>query len=172
MNLRHSLNLSVIIVLGLALLPGSAVSQEKSIKDKLVGTWNQVSTIVTSKDGKKLEPFGSKPTGLLIFTPEGNVALINTRSDIPKIASNNRLQGTPEEYAAIVRGTHAFFGTYNVDEAAKSFTVNIVGGTFPNEVGGTSTRTVTGITDDELKFTYPAGAAAGAVAEQSWTRGK
>ena len=172
MKALHIFSLSVAALLGIALLPGSAISQQKPLKDQLFGTWNQVSTIVTSKDGKKLQPFGNKPTGVLIFTPDGNLALINTRSDIPKIASNNRLEGTPEEYAAIVRGTHAFFGTYTVDEAAKSFTVNIAGGTFPNEVGGTTTRTLTAIADDELKFTYPAGAAVGAVAEQSWKRGK
>src|SRR5918992_826175 len=111
MKALHIFSLSVAALLGIALLPGSAVSQQKPLKDQLFGTWNQVSTIVTSKDGKKLQPFGNKPTGVLIFTPDGNIALINTRSDIPKIASNNRLEGTPEEYAAIVRGTHAFFGT-------------------------------------------------------------
>lgn len=171
-RLRHILSLSVIATLGFALLPGSAVSQQKSLKDQLVGTWRNVSTIVTRKDGQQLEPFGNKPTGVLIFTADGNIALITTRSDVPKIASNNRLEGTPEEYAAIMRGTHAFFGTYTVNEAAKSFTISVVGGTFPNEVGGSTTRTVTAITADELKFTYPAGAAVGAVAEASWRRAK
>ncbi len=172
MNLRHIICLSVITTLGLVLLPGSAVSQQKSLKDQLVGTWRNVSTIVTRQDGTKVEPFGSNPIGVLIFTADGNMALITTRSDIPKIASNNRLEGTPEEYRAIMRGLHAFFGTHTVDEAAKSFTISVLGGTFPNEVGGTTTRTVTTITADELKFTYPAGAAVGAVAEASWRRAK
>lgn len=172
MNRRHILSLSVITTLGLTLLPGSAVSQQKSLKDQLAGTWRNVSTIVTRQDGTKLEPFGTKPTGVLILTADGNMALITTRSDVSKIASNNRLEGTPEEYRVIMRGSHAFFGTYTVNEAAKSFTISIVGGTFPNEVGGNTTRTVTTITADELKFTYPAGAAVGAVAEASWGRAK
>src|SRR5262245_35678900 len=98
MNLRHTLSLSVVTTtLGLVLLPGSALSEQQSLKDQLVGTWRNVSTVVTRQDGTTLEPFGNKPTGSVIFTANGNVALITTRSDLPKIASNNRLEGTPEE---------------------------------------------------------------------------
>ena len=172
MNVRLIFSRLLVASLGLALLPGSAVSQQKSLKDQLVGTWTNVSTIVTRQDGKKLEPFGNKPSGVLIFTADGNIASISTRSDSPKIASNNRLEGTLEEYGAIMRGTHAIFGKYTVDEAAKSFVISIVGGTFPNEVGGSTTRTITAITFDELKFTYPAGAVVGAVAESVWRRTK
>ena len=172
MNPRHILSLAAIAALGLAVIPGSAVSQQKSLKDQLAGTWRNVSTIITRQDGTKLEPFGNQPTGILIFTADGNMALINMRSDLPKIASNNRLQGTPEEYQAIMRGTHAYFGTYTVNEAAKSFITSVEGSTFPNDVGEIGSRTVTTITADELTYTYPAGTIAGAVAEASWRRAK
>ena len=39
MNRRNVLSLSVATALGLALLPGSAVAQQKSLKEQLVGTW-------------------------------------------------------------------------------------------------------------------------------------
>lgn len=166
----HILSLSVIATLGFILLPGSVLSQPESLKDQLVGTWRSVSTVVARKDGTRLEPFGKQPAGILIFTANGDVALIVTRSDTPKIASSNRLEGTPEEYRAIMRGTHAFFGTFTADDDAKSFTISILGGTFPNEVGGQSKRTVTAISSDELKFTYPAGGAPGALAQATWRR--
>ena len=43
MKRRNILGLSLITALGLALLPSSAVSQQKSLKDQLVGTWTLVS---------------------------------------------------------------------------------------------------------------------------------
>lgn len=170
MKRRLILSFSLIATFGFILLPGSVLSRPESLKEQLVGTWRSVSTVVTRKDGTRLEPFGKQPVGILIFTANGNVALIVTRSDAPKIAASNRLEGTPEEYRAIMRGTHAFFGTYGIDDGAKSFTISILGGTFPNEVGRQSKRTVTAINSDELKFTYAAGGAAGALAQATWRR--
>jgi len=43
MNRRCILSISAMTALGLALLPGSAVAQQKSLKETLVGTWTLVS---------------------------------------------------------------------------------------------------------------------------------
>jgi len=43
--------------------------------------------------------------------------LMTSRSDLPKFASNNRNDGTSDEYKAIVQGSIAHFGTYTVNEA-------------------------------------------------------
>jgi hypothetical protein len=45
------LNMSAIIMLGLTLLSTSAVAQQKTLKDQLVGTWMIVSTDGTRPDG-------------------------------------------------------------------------------------------------------------------------
>ena len=45
MNRRNIFGLSAIAALGLALLPGSAVSQQKSLKEQIVGTWTFVSAL-------------------------------------------------------------------------------------------------------------------------------
>ena len=171
MNLRHILSLSAIAALGFALLPGIAVSQQKAIKEQLVGTWHNVSIILTRPDGKKISPFGENSKGIMIFTADGNTILFNTRSDIAKIASNNRLDVTPEEAQAAYRGSYTYFGTYTVNEADKSFTINVVGSSFPNEVGNSTRRVVTSISAEELKFTNAAGAGGGAV-EATWRRAK
>jgi hypothetical protein len=42
MNRRGILCLSAITILAFAVLPGSAVSQQKTLKDQLVGTWTFV----------------------------------------------------------------------------------------------------------------------------------
>jgi hypothetical protein len=93
------------------------------------------------------------------------------RSDIPKFAANNRVQGTPEENKAVVHGSIATFGTYSVNEAGKSFTVRFEGSTYPNNTGVEQTRPFV-ITGDELKVINPASTATGAQSELTYQRAK
>src|SRR5450432_4329839 len=114
-------------MLALALSAGAAAAQSaNSLKDQIVGTWNFVIAEVTAPDGKKSFPFGETPKGILIFTADGRFAQIHVAGDVPKIASNNRLTGTSDEYAAIMRRSLSVFGTYTVDEDNKTVTYNIV----------------------------------------------
>src|SRR5262245_32538434 len=54
--------LSGLAALGLALLlSGTAFSQQKSLKDQLVGSWTLVSASQTTKDGGKSDRWGSNP---------------------------------------------------------------------------------------------------------------
>src|SRR5438105_10988851 len=78
--------------LALALSFGNAAAQQ-GLREKLVGTWSFVVAEITAPDGKKSFPFGETPKGLLVFTPDGHFAQIHIASDVPKIASNNRLNG-------------------------------------------------------------------------------
>jgi len=143
-------------LLTFAILADAATAQgAKSLKDQIVGTWNFVVAEVTAPDGKKSFPFGETPKGILIFTPDGRFAQIHVASDAPKIASNNRMTGTPEEYAAIMRRSLSAFGTWTVDEAKKTVTYNIVSSTFPNWEGEAQTRTIDKLTDDEFVNTNP-----------------
>ena len=91
----------------------------------------------------------------MIFTADGRFAQIHVASDAPKIASNNRMTGTPEEYAAIMRRSLSVFGTWTVDEARKTVTYNIVSSTFPNWEGEAQTRNIDKLTDDEFVNTNP-----------------
>jgi hypothetical protein len=144
-----------VAALMLAAAGSSAAAQQKSLKDGLVGTWHFVVAEVTAPDGKKSFPFGPTPRGILIFTPDGDFAQIHIASEVPKIASGNRLAATPEEYAGIMRGTIAQFGTYTVDEEKKTFTYKITSSTFPNWEGILQTRLVEKLTDDEFINTNP-----------------
>ena len=144
------------LALALALSSGAAAAQTaKSLKEQIVGTWNFVVAEVTAPDGKKSFPFGETPKGILIFTPDGRFAQIHVASDAPKIASNNRMTGTPEEYAAIMRRSLSVFGTWTVDEANKTVTYNIVSSSFPNWEGEAQTRSIDKLTDDEFVNTNP-----------------
>ena len=138
-------------LLALVLSAGAGATQPAaSLKDQIVGTWNFVVAEVTAPDGKKSFPFGETPKGILIFTADGRFAQIHVAGDVPKIASNNRLTGTPEEYAEIMRRSLSVFGTYTVDEANKTVTYNIVSASFPNWQGETQTRAIDKLTPDEF----------------------
>jgi hypothetical protein len=132
---------------------GSAAAQQQTIKDEIVGAWTLVSVSVELANGSNVEPFGASPKGTIIFTPEGHFALFQSRGELPKLSSNDRANATPEEAAAIVGGSIAYYGTYSVNEAAKSLSVTLEGSTFPNLLDGrVQKRLVTSLTASELKF--------------------
>src|SRR5437763_4475713 len=95
-----TIRIAAAAALTIAFAGDAAMAQQgRGLKDRLVGTWNFVVAEVTAPDGKKSFPFGETPKGILIFTADGRFAQIHIAGDVPKIASNNRLTGTPEEYA-------------------------------------------------------------------------
>jgi len=138
-------------LLTLALSAGAARAQPAiSLKDAILGSWDFVVAEVTAPDGKKSFPFGETPKGILIFTADGRFAQIHVAGDVPRIASNNRLTGTPEEYAEIMRRSLSVFGTYTVDEANRTVTYNIVSSSFPNWQREVQTRAIDKLTADEF----------------------
>jgi len=161
MNRRSILSIFAMTALGLALLPGSAVSQQKSLKDQLVGTWALVSNDNVAPDGTKRQIFGASPNGILIFEANGRYAQIFVRPGRPKFKSNNRLQGTPEEIKAAYEGALVHFGTWSVTEADKTIVVRTEGALYPNQEGTEGKRAIVSLTADELKLANPASGAGG-----------
>ena len=140
-----------VLSLGLALPFGDAFAGQKSLKDRIVGTWTYVSVDTVSPDGGRVPMFGAKPRGQAIFDRNGRYMLITSRPDLPRFASNNRNDGTSDEYKAVMQGSIAHFGTYTVNEADKSITFHIETSTFPNWNGVEQNRPIT-ISGDELKW--------------------
>jgi hypothetical protein len=145
----------LLAALALVCAAGNAQAQQKSLREQIVGTWNFVVAEVVAPDGKKSFPFGENPKGMLIFTPGGQFVQVHFASDLPKLASNNRLTGTPEEYATIMRRSISLFGTYSVNEEKKTVTYNISGSTYPNFNGEEQVRTIDKLTADEFVNTNP-----------------
>jgi hypothetical protein len=85
-------------------IPGSAnrsAAQGKSLKNQLVGTWIYVSSKWTREDGS----LGPRPTlqGALTYNADSRFHFIITRTDAPKLASNEAAKPTPEEAMALRR---------------------------------------------------------------------
>ncbi|WP_439365308.1 lipocalin-like domain-containing protein [Bradyrhizobium sp. DASA03005] len=147
--------LFVTIALGF-ILSGTAFGQEKSAKDAIVGAWSLVSVTSEMDDGKKGEPFGPSPKGIIIFSNDGHFSLFQSSAEIPKIAANDRAKATPEEALSIVASSIAYYGTYSIDEQTKVMVVNLAASTYANVAAiPNQKRTITLLSSDELKFDNP-----------------
>src|ERR1700719_3405157 len=161
------------LVVGLAMRPGGASAQQKSIKDQIVGTWTLLLSDNIKEDGTHVPVYGPNPEGTVIFTADGHYSLQILRHGRPAFASKDRLKGTADENKAAVQGMISHFGTYAIDEAGKAITLRIEASSFPNWDGTVQKRPVTAITDDVLTWNAPAPSAAGFVrAELAWKKAK
>jgi len=154
MNRLNIISLSAITIAALGVALGSAVAQQKTLKEQLMGTWSLVSVETTQKDGTKV-PFveGSNIKGIQIFTNKH--FSFQVIADFPKLASGNRLMTTPEENKAVAHGLQSYYGTYTVNEAEKSWTTHTERASQPNQNGGDTKRTMTVLTPTELRYSTP-----------------
>jgi hypothetical protein len=144
-----------LLFLGVAL---QALAQ--SAKDQLVGTWMLVSIYIEGPDGSRIDPFGANPTGILIMDGNGHISVQFIGSDLPKFASNDRLDSTPEENKTVAHGILCYFGTYSVSDADRSLNIHIESSSFPNWTGSDQKRLVT-LTEDEMKWINPTASSGG-----------
>jgi len=155
MNRRNILSLSAMTAFGLALLPGSAVAQQKTLKDQLVGAWTLVSNQTTAPDGTKLQSFfGTDPKGILIFDASGRYAAVTGRPGRPKLKpSANLRKDTPAaEFGEAARAFAANFGTWSVNEADKTLIRKFQIALIPNN-DSNETKASVSLAGDELRLT-------------------
>ena len=93
---------------------GQAKSQAE-LRKPFVGTWR----LVSIEGGANQANRGTKPTGLIIYDPLGNMA-VQIMPDRPR----QKWTGTPTPEQALdaMRGYTAYFGTYTIDEKAGTVT--------------------------------------------------
>jgi hypothetical protein len=140
-------SLSVFAISTLLLAGATASCGGQEAKD-LVGSWAHVSNINTSADGKKSNLYGEKPSGQAMFGADGRFSIFFHNPDMPKIAANNRTQGTAEENKAIVSGMVALYGSYTV--VNKEIIMKVEGSSYPNWVGTEQRRPISSFTQDEM----------------------
>jgi Lipocalin-like domain len=161
------------LTMALALLPGGAGAQQKSMKDMLVGTWTLLLADNIMDDGTHVPGYGPNPDGMLIFTPNGHFSLQIIRSGRAPFASKNRMAGTADENKAVVQGMFTSFGTYTVDEASKVISQRVEASSFPNFDSTVQKLLMTALTDEVLTFNVPTPSATGYVRlEGAWKKVK
>jgi hypothetical protein len=150
---RHSIFISAAIVtFGLATLSGSAVAQQKSLKEQIVGAWILVSFEATAPDGKKTFVMGPKPNGVVIYDASGQFAFVFTNSDRPKWKSANRNEATTEDIKSAFFGAAAQAGPWSIDADGKTLVVRPISVLNPNNEG-TEIRLTPTIVGDEMRVT-------------------
>lgn len=154
-------------ILALTAFIGSSSAAERISKAQLVGAWSLVATENTLPNGTRFNPF-ENGSGIALFDRTGHFSWTFLRGDVPKIASGNRTQLTPEELKGVALGTLVLFGTYAFDPKSNTLTLHVQSSSFANQNGQDQKRIVS-IKGDELT-TMNAVAASGGSALVRWKR--
>lgn len=149
----------------LSLAAGPTVAAD-SLSEQLAGAWSLVSIVAIQGDNR-LEIFGPEPRGQMILSPDGYFSTLTTAASLPDFASNNRMQGTPEEYEAIGKGANAHYGTYSVDEDNGTISFHVDVSTFPNWDGQVHARAFT-LDGNVLSYVNPSSTVQASAVEVVW----
>ena len=125
---------------------------ERSLREQLVGAWALSSFVERDiETGVENRPFGERPLGLILYTPDGYMSAQLQCPDRHAFADGDLLRATPEEYAAAGSSYVAYSGRFFVDEAKRSLSHEIVVSFFPNWFGQRQVRLVE-VNDDYLRL--------------------
>jgi Lipocalin-like domain len=96
----------------------------QGVKDRFVGAWRLVSLEAPNPDGTIHK---ADSTGMFVFTRDGHASV--------QVMERNPPQATagPEQYSH--GGYEATFGTYEVDETARTFTFHVEGALVRSLIG-------------------------------------
>jgi Lipocalin-like domain len=137
-------NTPAFLCLGIALLASNAVARQKALKELIVGTWLSDSVYHQTQYGIEHDAWGPGVRGIAIYDTTGHYSSQVIAANRSKTGSNN--PRTPVGQAI----TH--FGTYTVDEAAKTLTDHVERCAFPQWDGGGGTLAIAFPTEDELSI--------------------
>ena len=109
----------------------------------LIGTWLMRSIETTDSAGRTIET--SHPAGIIIYTPEGRMAvqiMVSPRPSVPAVPEgpDQVTAWSGEQARRVVETYDAYFGTYTVDEVKHVVTHHVEGELRPNYVGAAYRR--------------------------------
>lgn len=107
----------------------AAPSAQATLRSQLIGQWRLVGT-ETHRDGHPPEPtLGAEPVGAITYTADGHMQAQLTLGVRPRVRAAD---ATADEIRGLARYT-AYFGTFTVDEAARTVTHRRQGTFAPGE---------------------------------------
>jgi len=147
------LGTALLFVALFTLLPGNSSGQsapQVGVAKRFVGTWRLIS--ITGGTPETPNYRGAHPTGLIYYDSLGNMA-VQIMPDRPrgKYASTNP---TADEALAAILGFTAYFGTYTVDEKARTVTHHRKGNINPGAIDD-AVRHYEFVAGDRLVLTTP-----------------
>jgi len=135
----------------------------------LVGTWKLVSWRRIVDDENVTYPLGEHARGLLVYAPDGAMAVTMIASNRPAMPDNDPLGGDEQKRAEAYSTCLAYVGTYELraDEVVHRIDVSL----YPNWAGDEQVRPFTCTGDTLVLRTPPVHGASGTVVnEMAWAR--
>jgi hypothetical protein len=147
----------MVLALGLATPAWAAVPPKPGpipgAAKMIVGTWRMVGSQTQAVDGAGpvTYPRGAKPSGYIIYDPDGMmyVQIMNSQETRPSQAGPDQL--SVEDQAKAFSSYTAYFGPYTIDETDGSVVHHVVGNTNPRSVGNAQKRYLV-LTADRLEL--------------------
>lgn len=136
-------NIFTAAVLGLVVCASGAASAGETMRSELIGSWKLVTNYDQFADGSTRDTWGPGSQGLVVFTPEGTFSAVIVGGD--RAAKAGTVPTDP------VGPAIAYFGAYDVDESARTFTTRVWQSTFPQWRGLSLMRKVEELNADHLK---------------------
>jgi hypothetical protein len=121
----------------LVFLPNNSIAQEKTLKQQIQGPWSLASCNSTDAKGEKAAYCANNPKGITILAGNGNFATTI-------VAGGRKDASAP--------GIIAQFGTWSVNEADKTLTMQRVGSANPATEGSTLKMNVS-LNGEEMRLT-------------------
>ena len=92
------------------------MSDRQTDAQRLIGSWRHIGTFT---GGKPVPGRGANPKGIIMYDPHGYMSChVAPDREVTKAGKET----TPEEAKAALDGYIAYFGTYSVDEQARTVT--------------------------------------------------
>ena len=130
-----------------------------SVREQLPGTWDITHwEYREDASGRVSLPWEGHAKGRFVFDAQGRVSLHMMRTDRPGDRPSTGPSWasalTPEEMLAILDGYLAYWGTYEIDEAAQLITIHVEGSLRPGWVGVDQFRNYELSADGALTLIY------------------
>jgi hypothetical protein len=94
-----------------------ALSNNESLRERLIGSWRLVSYEARNADGRRvIYPLGEDAKGYILYTPDGFMSAQIMQLDRPPFHAADLSGGTDAESAHAARGYLAYSGAYHVED--------------------------------------------------------
>ncbi len=116
---------------------------EKTLFEKLTGSWKLVDLIEVAVDGGEItKPMGDDPKGLIIYNSDGYMSAQIMNPERKNFTQEHWTNATPEEYTMEASTYMAYSGSFQTDDEKQIVSHIIDISLFPNWMGQTQNRKV------------------------------